>query len=242
MQVVGLLVLVRHGQASLFTDDYDRLSELGKTQARLLGEHWARLDVTFDEVICGPRKRQIDTARIVADAMRSAGKTFPEPRVLGGLDEMHAEELLRKKLPELTSKHESLRGLVEGLSATGDRAGALKGFQRVFEAVMGMWIRGEIDAPEVESWQAFCARVAAVIKDLRDGDQRGRRVAAFTSAGTIAAAMKTALDLTDEKMLDLTGVVHNASITELAFSRTRLTPMTFNALPHILDRSLISSR
>lgn len=242
MVIVGLLVLVRHGQASLFTDDYDRLSELGKTQARLLGEHWARLDVTFDEAICGPRKRQIDTATIVAEAMRAAGRSFPEPRVLSHFDEMHAEELLRTKLPELTAKHESLRGLVSNLAATSDRAGALKGFQRVFEAVMGMWIRGEIDAPEVESWQAFCARVAAGIGNLREGDQKGRRVAAFTSAGTIAAAMKSALDLTDEKMLDLAGVVHNASITELAFSRTRLTPMTFNALPHILDRSLITSR
>jgi broad specificity phosphatase PhoE len=238
MPSVGLLVLVRHGQASLFTDNYDRLSPLGEQQARLLGEHWKKLGEAFDEVITGPRQRQIDTARIVAETMG----TLPSPRVVEHFDEMHAEELLRKKLPELSLQHASLRALIADLSSTSDRAGQLKGFQRVFEAVMGMWIRGEIDAPEVESWQAFCARVASGIGSLRAGDARGRRVVAFTSAGTIAAAMRSALDLSDEKMLDLAGVIHNASITELAFTRTRLTPMTFNALPHILDRSLITSR
>lgn len=237
MHDVGLLVLVRHGQASLFTDNYDRLSELGEQQARLLGQHWARTGVAFDEVITGPRQRQIDTARIAALECE-----LPAPRVVPEFDELHAEELLRKKLPELTMEHASLRARVADLSATADRAGQLKGFQRVFEAVMGMWIRGEIDAPDIESWQRFCARVAAGIGDLRESDQRGRRVAAFTSAGTIAAAMKCALDLTDEKMLNLAGVVHNASITELAFTRTRLTPMTFNSLPHILDRALVTSR
>jgi broad specificity phosphatase PhoE len=239
---VGVLVLVRHGQASLFTDDYDRLSDLGQRQAQLLGEHWARHDVVFDEIITGPRKRQIDTAKIAADAYRATGKERPEPRGVTDFDEMHAEELLRKKLPELTEKHESLRALVSDLAAVSDRSAALKGFQRVFEAVMGMWIRNEIDAPEVESWQAFCARVAAGLGNLREGDQRGRRVAAFTSAGTIAAAMKTALELSDEKMLDLAGVVHNASITELAFTRTRLTPLSFNGLPHISDRTMVTSR
>lgn len=196
----------------------------------------------FDEVITGPRKRQIDTGRIVAEAYRSAGKPFPEPRVLPDFDEMHAEELLRTKLPELTLKHESLRALIADLSDTADRAAALRGFQRVFESVMGMWIRGEIDAPEVESWQAFCARVAAGVGNLREGDRKGRRIVAFTSGGTIAAAMKTALGLSDERMLDLAGVVYNASITELAFTRTRLTPTMFNALPHILDRTLVTSR
>lgn len=207
-----------------------------------MGEHWARHDVVFDEIITGPRKRQIDTARIAVEAYRATGRELPEPRMVPDFDEMHAEELLRRKLPELTLQHASLRALVADLTDVADRAAALKGFQRVFEAVMGMWIRGEIDAPEIESWQAFCARVAAGLGNLRESDQRGRRIAAFTSGGTIAAAMKAALDLSDQKMLDLAGVVHNASFTELAFSAHRLTPLSFNALPHILDRALVTSR
>jgi len=239
---VGLLTLVRHGQASLFSDNYDQLSELGRSQARLLGEYWLRLGVAFDEAITGPRQRQLDTGRIVAEVYAAAGTPFPELRVVPDFDEMHAEELLRKKLPLLVTEHESLRALVADLSGTKNRSQALRGFQRVFEAVMGMWIRGEIDAPEIESWQAFCARVASGLGNLREGDQKGRRVVAFTSAGTVAAAMRTALELSDMKMLDLASVIRNASVTELAFTRTRLTPMTFNAIPHLPDPATVTSR
>ncbi len=239
---MGTLILVRHGQASLFSDDYDRLSALGERQARLLGEHWVAHDVAFDDAVTGPRKRQRDTARIVAEVYAEHGRPFPELRPLTDFDEMHAEELLRTTLPKLVEQHASLRAMMTDLAETSGPEQAMRGFQRVFEAVMRMWIQGEIDAPHVESWQAFCGRVAAGIGNLRALDQRGRRVVAFTSGGTIAAAMKSALELSDAKMLDLSGVVRNASITEIAVSRTRMTPILFNALPHLTDPSLITSR
>lgn len=239
---MGTLVLVRHGQASLFSDDYDRLSPLGERQARLLGEHWVDRDVAFDDAISGPRKRQRDTARIVAEVYAERGKPFPEIRQLADFDEMHAEELLRTTLPKLVEQHASLRAMMTDLAETSGPEQALRGFQRVFEAVMRMWIKGEIDAPHVESWQAFCGRVAAGIGNLRALDQRGRRIVAFTSGGTISAAMKASLELSDEKMLDLSGVVRNASLTEIAVSRTRMTPILFNAIPHLPDPSLVTSR
>lgn len=238
---MGTLTLVRHGQASLFSADYDRLSALGERQARLLGEFWAARDVGFDEAITGPRKRQRDTARIVAEAYADAGKPFPEVRELADFDEMHAEELLRTTLPSLIEQHASLRAMMTELSETSGQE-QLRGFQRVFEAVMRMWIEGRIHAPDIESWQAFCARVAAGIGNLRDLDRKGRRVVAFTSGGTISAAMRAALELSDRKMLDLSGVIRNASITEIAVSRTRMTPTLFNALPHLPDPSLVTSR
>jgi broad specificity phosphatase PhoE len=238
---VGTLTLVRHGQASLFSDDYDQLSPLGEKQARLLGEHWVARDVAFDEALVGPRKRQRDTARIVAEVYAERGKPFPALVERPEYDEMHAEELLRTTLPKLIEEHASLRALVRDLSATSGPEPRMRGFQRVFEAVMKLWIAGQIDAPHVESWPAFCARVADGIGNLRSQAPKGRRIVAFTSGGTIAAAMKAALDLSDEKMLDLSGVVRNASITELAVSPQRVTPTLFNALPH-LPAALVTSR
>jgi broad specificity phosphatase PhoE len=35
------IYVVRHGQASFGTDDYDRLTEIGFAQARLLGAYFA---------------------------------------------------------------------------------------------------------------------------------------------------------------------------------------------------------
>lgn len=230
---MGSLTLVRHGQARLFTEDYDRLSEAGEKQARLLGDYWVQANVAFDRAIAGPRKRQRDTASIVAAVYREAGRPFPEIESTPHFDEMHAEELLRTRLPSLAAEHPHLARMVGELGDSAGTVDAFKKFQRVFEAVMLMWVRGEIASGEVEDFAAFSARVTEGIDGFRAGDARGARIVAFTSAGTIAAAMRTALDLSAEKVLDLAGVVKNASVTELAFSRTRLTPTLFNAVPHL---------
>ena len=59
---MGVLLLVRHGQASLGTADYDHLSELGYRQARATGARLARADLAIDRVMCGTLARQRDTA------------------------------------------------------------------------------------------------------------------------------------------------------------------------------------
>ena len=57
---MGLLLLVRHGQASFGADDYDQLSDLGRRQARRLGERLAGQGVA--RVVSGGMTRQRDTA------------------------------------------------------------------------------------------------------------------------------------------------------------------------------------
>ena len=54
---MGTLYLVRHGQASFGTDDYDRLSELGARQCERLGAYFRERNVRFDGVITGTLKR-----------------------------------------------------------------------------------------------------------------------------------------------------------------------------------------
>jgi len=71
---MSVLTLVRHAQASFHAADYDALSPLGREQARLLGEYWARRGIDFDEVYCGPRVRQRHTAEIVGAAVTQAGR------------------------------------------------------------------------------------------------------------------------------------------------------------------------
>src|SRR5258708_28715277 len=93
---MGTLFLVRHGQASAFEDNYDRLSSLGERQARLLGELWARRGVKLDRVFTGPRVRQQRTAEI---AIEAGG--LPSPMVLPELDEMGVEPLFKEHMPHL---------------------------------------------------------------------------------------------------------------------------------------------
>lgn len=71
---MSLLFLVRHGQASFHGDDYDQLSARGMEQSRQLGLHWAELNLIFDHVYVGPRRRHRQTL----DAVAAVYRTRPE--------------------------------------------------------------------------------------------------------------------------------------------------------------------
>ncbi len=95
------IILVRHGQASFLGPEYDKLCPNGEAQARLLGEYWARRGVIPSGVFSGPRVRQLQTSRIVAEAYRRAGVEFPEAVVMSEFDESQAQAVLRECLPQL---------------------------------------------------------------------------------------------------------------------------------------------
>ena len=107
---MGTLLLVRHGQASAFEDNYDRLSILGEKQARLLGETWRRRELKLDRIFTGPRVRQHRTAEIAAEA-----GGLPAPVVLPELDEMQVEPLFREHLPDLFARHAHLQVLGDAM-------------------------------------------------------------------------------------------------------------------------------
>ena len=51
--------MVRHGQASYMSEDYDRLSAIGEEQAIKLGEFWVRHEIRFDACFHGPAQRHV---------------------------------------------------------------------------------------------------------------------------------------------------------------------------------------
>ena len=71
------IFFIRHGQASFGSDDYDRLSNLGREQAGLLGAYWDDRKVGFDAVYSSDLKRSRLTAEYYAKCfgIRSRHKT-----------------------------------------------------------------------------------------------------------------------------------------------------------------------
>jgi broad specificity phosphatase PhoE len=67
-----------------------------------------------------------------------------------------------------------------------------------------------------------------------------QKVVAFSSGGPVAAAMGLALNLDDEKTLELSWVVRNAAFNEFLFSPGRFSLMTFNAVPHLTNPQLLT--
>src|SRR3954471_202019 len=65
---MGVVLLVRHGQASFGAEDYDVLSETGLEQSRVLGRALATQGPEPTAIVHGAMRRQRDTATVMADA------------------------------------------------------------------------------------------------------------------------------------------------------------------------------
>jgi broad specificity phosphatase PhoE len=201
---VSHIFLVRHAQASFLEPDYDKLSPTGEIQARLLGEYWSSRNIAFDRVCSGPRVRQVDTAKIVADLCRRRGVAFPGPPIMAEFDEYQGEDVLKKSVPELVKTDARIRELHDAFQGAVTSDEKRRAFQRMFETVVGQWVDGESSLRDVESWPEFCARVNRGLSKFTSSSMRGERVAIFTSGGPIGAAMQRALNLSSRDTLRIT--------------------------------------
>src|SRR6478752_3003430 len=81
---MGVVILVRHGQASFGTDDYDVLSETGWEQGRLLGAWWRDRGVTPDAVVRGGMRRHREYAEPWPAFRGRVTRSFDAARSLAG--------------------------------------------------------------------------------------------------------------------------------------------------------------
>jgi broad specificity phosphatase PhoE len=220
---MGVLLLVRHGQASLGTADYDKLSDVGRRQAEITGARLARTDMAIDRVVSGGLTRQRDTAQAV---MAALGRPESQLRIDERLDEYDHVEVMARHTTEVT---------FATATASGETGRAL---QSTLEEAIGRWISGETDY--TESHDAFIERVLNAVRHLVA--EPGGTVA-VTSGGVIAAFCAQALGLPEERWPGLARLLVNASITKVISGHTGTSLATFNDHAHLeSDRALITYR
>jgi len=216
---VGVLVLLRHGQASMGTADYDKLSELGLRQARAAGVRLARADLSIGQVWSGALARQHETARaVLAELGRPPGDLRTDDR----LDEYDPAGILGASDPFAGATTPESRRALQG----------------TLDEALARWIQGGAGYPETHG--AFTARVDASVTDL--AAVPGTTLA-VTSAGVIAVACAQLTGLPADRWPALARVVVNASLTKLITGSTGTNLLTFNDHAHLEgDRSLITYR
>jgi broad specificity phosphatase PhoE len=240
---VSLLYLVRHGQASFFGENYDRLSPLGETQARRLGEFFAARQVKFDAVYSGPAERQRRTTEIVLDAMASTGCSSPSPTIIEGLNEHGGDKLLSKPhLHALLDRYPELGGLEQAFREAREPEDVQKSFQKLFEAAVVLWTRGEINPPGMELWDEFHERAKRAFESIISHAERGKTTLAVSSVGPISVAVQMALGTSVPVSLDLGWRLRNASVTTFLYTPGRFNLDSFNSLAHLADPSEITYR
>mgnify|MGYP005831356235 CR=1 FL=1 len=241
---MSTLYLIRHGQASFGDVDYDRLSELGWEQSRLLGEYLAEVGVTLDAVFTGAQRRQIETLTAVREVFRNRGLPFPSKEsVLENFNEYDARGIITIFLPKVLERDERVREIIKNTSGIAKRSKeGRKAFQQVFEIMVDYWMRGEFESSEVESWENFNHRVRKGLERIMRDYSNGKTIAVFTSGGPIAVSLRHVLSLSGEVCIDLSWIVRNASMTEFIYNDKKITLAGFNMTPQLKDMAMITYR
>ncbi len=216
------VVLVRHGQASFGTANYDRLSPLGERQALILGQHWRDSGFAAGRALSGSLQRQQRTA---VAALGLLGSAAPALATDPAFNEFNHTQLLAAYLPRLAAEDPALKDL--GSTVLKDPAL----FRPIFHKVVAAWTEArEPDGAIDETWADFCARcVDGVRRTARSADP----VVAFTSGGVITAVLREALGLDNGSALRLNWRIWNASVHAFHLSDKGLTLTGFNDIAHL---------
>jgi broad specificity phosphatase PhoE len=210
------LYLVRHAQAAFGTDDYDRLTELGRRQARWLGEYFGERGMAFDRVLTGTLRRHRETLQGIAETCAGV----PQARELPGLDEYRPEVLV--------AAYAEARGVTYAPGHSDRRA-----HFRLLREVLYAWAEGLLAPAGHRPFDEFVAGARGALHAAREA--RAERVLVVSSGGPISALSGSVLGVARRTMVDLNLQTRNSGVSELVFNEHAVRLVSFNAVPH-LDR------
>jgi len=208
-------------------DDYDRLSPLGKRQARILSEHLLTTGFCPDAVYSGTMVRHRETAEMFVNTYHAEGESLPELRQLNGFDEYDTNSIVAAMFPAMALQNSTLEEDLRRMYTSRDS------FKRIFEGSMLRWVTGEFDTPGIESWEVLKARVTDSLRFIMGRHGKGRNLVVFTSGGPIAASLSYVLGIPGERAMYLNWQLLNTSITRFMYNEERITLAGFNAITHL---------
>jgi len=212
-----VLYLVRHGQASFGSDNYDKLSELGVRQAEIVGRALRQREVRHPVLISGTLSRQQDTARAVG-----ASLGVHELTVDPGWDELDAH------------------GIVDAALGAPGASSALT--SQEFQVVLDRVLMQQITDRDAD-WVSFESAVLGALDNASSAIPAGSDAVVATSAGVTAAIVGHLLGTDAAGIVQAQRVSVNASITVVACSPRGKSLLSFNDFAHLAgDRSLVSNR
>jgi len=219
---MSTIYLVRHGQASFGTDNYDQLSNVGREQVKILGHFFAETGERIDRIYSGSLQRQRETAQIIATEI---GLTAPVV-IDDSFNEYDSDVILKRFAASLTPTELEEAGWP---ALKSDR----RRFQFFLERAARAWVEARIEAEDMLPWHGFLGRITAALDNIMRTEGRSKTLVLSTSGGVIGTIVAHVLGLSNHMGVELNWAVHNASITRLIYNADKVTLSMFNALPHL---------
>lgn len=210
--------LVRHGQASFGSDDYDKLSPLGHQQSQWLGAYFKQRHIQFDAVVCGDLVRHQETV----EGIFSGLGTSMVPDRQTGLNELDFEQISRVFATQ------------KALTMPTKDAPPSE-FYRLLKSALYAWQDEEITSSALETWREFSQRVGDAFAHIQAQYHSQENVLIVSSGGVIGTFAHQLLNTPPKMMVELNMQAYNSGITQGFFNQHVYRLGTFNHVSH-LDR------
>ena len=225
---MAALYLIRHGQASFGTNDYDRLSTLGVRQAQRAAQHLRAIAGRAVRIVSGSLVRHRDTAAEIARCQSAAQVEAVPIQIDERFNELDLEALIARLVSTLQDADGTLATLVSEASTSRSS------YQKLVKRVFVHWQTLSEPVRSLESWQMFASRVSAALADLVSTSRPGETTIVATSGGVIAALVQQVLALPAQSAYGLLEVQMNCSITCLLHDRQRVSLSSFNESAYLV--------
>ncbi|WP_231373574.1 histidine phosphatase family protein [Nocardia sp. 348MFTsu5.1] len=211
MSAMGVIYLVRHGQAGVDENGYGSLTELGRRQAHNVGKTLAARAGKVNFTVSGNLARQLETIEEIVAQFPSGGA--PEPVVNPGWNEYNLERLAQTHVPPT--------------GITPEATSAQRGFQRNLDGALIDWANSGDS-----SYTEYRAGVRDAVAQIAEHAGPGQVAIAASSAGTIGAVIADLWGISTDNWPGVSRTMVNGSITKLLVGRSGINVMSVNDHAH----------
>lgn len=227
---MGVIYLIRHGQASFGKANYDDLSDTGYEQARRLGQVLADRIPAFDISVMGSMQRHKQTATTCLEQFQchqeQGGQGLESLiQVNSDWNEYDHREILKRYRPEFETD-------ASMIAFVKQQENPRQFMNESFNGAVDRWVSAKYDSDYFETWLEFKERVRSALRHTMELSMSGKTVAVFTSGGPISLVSHALLGVDEAKFMSLNWTLMNCGVTKILNSKSRVFVASLNEHTH----------